>query len=158
MGKGTSQIYADLNTATSAKKVKPSGIKKYFTEHAYENNPKALPELRNNVDNYIISDNLGKNKEVRIHTLNGKVVDTVRRFGALEGVQTGVKLPDSLKAKFEADLQLMYKQKGLEGRNISLAFDGYVDKSSKDPRIKLIEANPNSGFLFDLNPVNSAKG
>lgn len=158
MGKGTDNIYADLNNATTKKKVKPTGIKKYFTEHSYKDNPQALKELRSNLDNYIISDNLGKNKEVRIHTLNGEIVDTVRRFGAMEGTQTGVKLDKSLQKQFSSDLKELYKAKGLKGKNISLAFDAYQSKNSKGvPELKLIEANPNSGFLFDLNPVTKPK-
>ncbi len=152
MGKGTDNIYARLGLATTKKKVKPGGFEKIYMKEKYIDNPNAIDELKTNYDNYILTEYLGNNPETRLHTLNGEVIDSVKRFGFFEGAPTKFFKDTAEKAQFEDSLRKLYKARGIDKENVSLAFDATRDATGK---VRLIEANPNSGFLFNLTDVTT---
>jgi F0F1-type ATP synthase delta subunit len=158
LGKGTEKIYAPLSKATTHRQVKPSGVEKFFREYKFEPNPEGPRHIQKFPEKYILQENLRPKREIRIHTLSGKIIDQVRRFGGLEGTKTGVKgLTPKEKNEIEAALKKFYKARGVDYKKqpVSLAFD--VVRSPKSGKIRFIEANPNSGFIFNLTDLTKPK-
>lgn len=163
MGKGTSNIYAPVAEARTKRLTKPQGImgalrhrnKPYLASHQY-----GLSGIRKNPEKYIMQENINPDaasREYRIHTINGNVLDSVRRFGALEGAPAKAFASDAEKREFESRVKKLLAgipefSDYTDKRQVALAFDAVRDAGGK---LRMIEINPNSGFVFPYHSFST---
>lgn len=154
MGAGTSSVYAPLQKVLTHKKAKVKDWRKLFKETEYIPNPEGAKHIQQNPNDYMLQSYIGEVPERRIHILDDKIIDEVRRFGPLEGTKTKAQLLTfSEKSQLEADLKKMYATLGIDTKKTHAVFGLDAARDKNTGKIKFIELNPNSGFLFNITDM-----